>query len=80
MKLKIFLSAVAMLSVVIAMPVIAAKKPGTDKTGLSEPLKACYKECDQTHNKKRKKDDQAYESCMIECKKVDNARSASATK
>ncbi len=50
---------------------IAANTGGTDKTGLSEPLKACYKDCAA----KNKKDNELYEACMIECKKTDRRRS-----
>lgn len=36
-----------------------------DKTGLSATLKACYKDC------QIKKDNAAYEGCMIACKKAE---------
>ena len=45
------------------------KEPVVDKTGLTESLKACYRGCTE-----RSKDAEAYEGCMIKCKKADRAR------
>jgi hypothetical protein len=50
----------------------AANPP--DQTGLSKDLKACYEGCTSKGG-----DNNAYESCMLNCKKVEKQRKASMT-